>query len=176
MMRHPRFLKNQVKLEIQSSLRAFPLYDGLDTYGYFYLFVSVPLWVFFLSCGMRHTHASVFPTPFGSHAFHPVDGYLQSIPYHLFIFIFPLHRVLYLTLFVLVNFWSIFIHDSDMITGHVFEKVINGPAHHTLHHLYFTVNYGQYFTWADRAGGSYRQPESSLDPLLQVKALESKEE
>ena len=30
-----------------------------------------------------------------------------------------------------------------MITGHAFEKVINGPAHHTLHHLYFTVNYGQ---------------------------------
>ena len=30
-----------------------------------------------------------------------------------------------------------------MVTGHLFEKVINGPAHHTLHHLYFTVNYGQ---------------------------------
>lgn len=62
MMRHPRFLKNQVALEIQCSLRAFPvmtlltlpwfqaevrgysrLYDGLDTYGYFYLFASVPL-------------------------------------------------------------------------------------------------------------------------------------
>lgn len=62
MMRHPRFLKNQVKLEIQCSLSAFPgmmlltlpvfqaevmgyskLYDGLDTYGYFYLFASVPL-------------------------------------------------------------------------------------------------------------------------------------
>ena len=61
-MRHPRFLKNQVRLEIQTSLRAFPvmtlltlpwfqaevrgysmLYDGLDTYGYFYLFASVPL-------------------------------------------------------------------------------------------------------------------------------------
>lgn len=62
MMRHPRFLKNQVKLEIQTSLWSFPgmtiltlpwflaevlgyskLYDGLDTYGYFYLFASVPL-------------------------------------------------------------------------------------------------------------------------------------
>lgn len=64
MMRHPRFLKNQVRLEIQTSLRAFPmmtlltlpwflaevmgkslLYDGLDTYGYTYLFASVPLYV-----------------------------------------------------------------------------------------------------------------------------------
>jgi len=62
MMRHPRFLKNQVKLEIQTSLWSFPsmmlltlpwfqaevlgyskLYDGLDTYGYLYLFASVPL-------------------------------------------------------------------------------------------------------------------------------------
>lgn len=62
MMKHPRFLKNQVKLEIQTSLRSFPgmtlltlpwfqaevmgyskLYDGLDTYGYFYLFASIPL-------------------------------------------------------------------------------------------------------------------------------------
>lgn len=62
MMRHPRFLKNQVKLEIQTSLRAFPImmvltlpwfqaevmgysrmYDGLDTYGYWYLVASVPL-------------------------------------------------------------------------------------------------------------------------------------
>jgi len=49
------------------------------------------------------------PTPFASHAFHPIDGYLQSVPYHLFAFLFPLHRILYLVLFVLVNFWSIFV-------------------------------------------------------------------
>lgn len=57
-----------------------------------------------------------------------------------------------------------------MITGHPLERIINGPAHHTLHHLYFTCNYGQYFTFADRAGGSYRHPDGSLDPLLDVKA------
>ena len=55
------------------------------------------------------------PTPFASHAFHPIDGYLQSIPYHLFIFLFPLQRQLYLVLFVLVNFWSIFV--SAIIIG-----------------------------------------------------------
>jgi hypothetical protein len=27
----------------------------------------------------------------------------------------------------------------------------------------------QYFTWADRVGGSYRQPESHLDPMLDIK-------
>jgi lathosterol oxidase len=75
-----------------------------------------------------------------------------------------------------------------MITGHPLEHIINGPAHHTLHHLYFTCNYGQvgfvrmcrvpvlsrsvqYFTWADRVGNSYRKPEPELDPLLEVKRL-----
>jgi len=60
-----------------------------------------------------------------------------------------------------------------MITGHALESVINRTAHHTLHHLFFTVNYGQYFTWADRWGGSYRQPAPELDPLLD--ALAAKE-
>jgi len=208
MMRHPRFLKNQVWLEIQCSLRGFPgmmlltlpwfqaevmgysmLYDGLDTYGYFYLIASVPLFLLFTDYCIywihrwlhipilykyihKPHHKWIIPTPFSSHAFHAVDGYLQSVPYHLFIFIFPLHRILYLVLFVLINFWTIFIHDSDMVTGHPLEKIINGPAHHTLHHMYFNVNYGQYFTWADRAGNSYRQPESDLDPLLEVKELD----
>ncbi|KAH6913165.1 fatty acid hydroxylase [Coprinopsis sp. MPI-PUGE-AT-0042] len=204
MERHPRFLKNQIRMEIRSTLNALPwitvmtlpwfqgevlgysrLYDGLDTYGHLYLVASVPFFLLFTDYGIywvhrwlhipmfyKHIHKPhhkwIIPTPFASHAFHPIDGYLQSVPYHLFVFLFPLHRMVYLVLFVLVNFWSIFIHDSDMITGHALEKVINGPAHHTLHHLYFTVNYGQYFTWADRVGGSYRQPESSLDPLLEV--------
>ncbi len=62
MMGHPRFLKNQVKLEIQCSLRAFPgmtlltlpwfqaevrgyskLYDNVGDYGLAYLLFSVPL-------------------------------------------------------------------------------------------------------------------------------------
>ncbi|KAJ2926830.1 hypothetical protein H1R20_g10274, partial [Candolleomyces eurysporus] len=205
MKRHPRYLKNQVRLEIISSLKAFPgmmlltlpwfqaevmgyskLYDGLDTYGYAYLIFSVPFflvftdylvyWIhrwlhlpFFYKYIHKPHHKWIVPTPFASHAFHPMDGYAQSLPYHLFVYIFPIHRITYLALFVAVNIWTVFIHDSDMVTGHPLEKIINGPAHHTLHHIYFTVNYGQYFTWADRWGGSYRQPESALDPLLEIK-------
>ncbi|KAJ7228513.1 fatty acid hydroxylase [Mycena pura] len=209
MRKHPRFIKDQEKLEIQTSLRSFPLmilltmpwflaevrgysklYDGTESYGYWYLFASAPFFLLFTDYCIywihRWLHAPLIykfihkphhrwliPTPWASHAFHPVDGYLQSIPYHMFIFLFPLHRMLYISLFLFVNFWSIFIHDSDMITGHPLEKIINGPAHHTLHHLYFNCNYGQYFTWADRAGNSYRQPESALDPLLEVIALKA---
>ena len=37
------------------------------------------------------------------------------------------------------------IHDSDMFVSpnSRIERFINTPAHHTLHHLYFTCNYGQ---------------------------------
>ncbi|OBZ72223.1 C-5 sterol desaturase, partial [Grifola frondosa] len=207
MMKHPRFLKNQIKQEIILSLKAFPLmtlltlpwfqgevmgysrlYDNVDEYGWAYLLFSIffflfftdyciywvhrwehnPLWYKWLH---KPHHKWIICTPFASHAFHPLDGYFQSLPYHVFVFLFPLHRKVYLGLFVFVNFWSILIHDSDMITGHPLEKVINGPAHHTLHHIYFTVNYGQYFTLADRVGGSYRQPESALDPLHQIKKV-----
>jgi lathosterol oxidase len=68
------------------------------------------------------------------------------------------------------------IHDGDMITGHFLESYINSPAHHTLHHLYFTCNYGQYFTWADYYNGSYRPPRPELDPIHEsLKNLERKE-
>ncbi|KAI0833274.1 hypothetical protein BC628DRAFT_1414101 [Trametes gibbosa] len=210
MMKHPRFLKNQVKLEIQMSMQAFPgmilltlpwflaevrgyskMYDNVDEYGWLYLVASIFLFLVFTDYLIywvhrwehhpicykwlhKPHHKWIIPTPFASHAFHPLDGYLQSVPYHIFPYVFPLHRKLFLGLFVFVNFWSILIHDSDMITGHPLEKVINGPAHHTLHHIYFTVNYGQYFTWADRMGKSYRQPKSEYDPMAEVKAAEAK--
>ncbi|KAF8313591.1 hypothetical protein DL93DRAFT_1148595 [Clavulina sp. PMI_390] len=210
MMRHPRFLKNQVKLEIETSMQSFPgmmvltlpwfmgevrgysrLYSNVEDYGLAYLILSVPFFLLFTDYCIywihrwlhlpwfyknihKPHHKWLIPTPFASHAFHPVDGYSQSVPYHLFVFLFPMHQHLYLALFVAINFWSIFIHDSDMLVsaGSKVERFINTPAHHTLHHLYFTCNYGQYFTWADRYGGSYRAPQADLDPILEILALD----
>lgn len=217
MMQHPRFIKGQIKMEIQSSLAAFPsltiltlpwfvaevrghsaCYDRVEdgpwgggAWGYAYLFASAAffLWftdilIYFVHRWEHHPsvykhihkphHRWVIPTPWASHAFHPLDGYFQSLPYHIFIFMFPFHKMLHLGLFLFVNLWTILIHDSDMIVDHPLEKVINGPAHHTLHHLYFTCNYGQYFTWADRYWDSYRHPAKGDDPLLAVLAKSEK--
>ena len=44
---------------------------------------------------------------------------MQSIPYHLFIFIFPIHRLVYLVLFVLVNMWSIFV---NTMLSHILDR------------------------------------------------------
>lgn len=62
-----------------------------------------------------------------------------------------------------------------MITGHFLETIVSGPSHHTLHHLYFTCNYGQYMTWPDQVWGSYKSVAPHLDPMLEVLAREQKQ-
>ena len=198
---HPRFLKNQIAMEIKSSLIAAPvidimtipwflgevrgysrLYNNVDEYGWTYFALSIGMYLLFTDLCIywihrlehhpkiykyihKPHHKWVMPTPWSALAFHPVDGYAQSLPYHIFVYLFPLHRYLYVGLFVFVQLWTILIHDGDMISGHILERYINSPAHHTLHHLYFSCNYGQYFTWADSFWDSYREPRPDLDPI-----------
>jgi len=104
-------------------------------------------------------HKWVVPTLFASHAFHPLDGYAQSLPYHIFSFLFPLQKFAYVALFVFINVWTVMIHDGEYATN---SQVINGAACHTMHHLYFHYDYGQFTTLWDRLGGSYRKPNDEL--------------
>jgi lathosterol oxidase len=60
-------------------------------------------------------HRWIVPTPYASHAFHPLDGYAQSIAYHMFVYLFPMHRVLYLVMFVFVNVWTVSIHGKIVL-------------------------------------------------------------
>ncbi|KAI1429332.1 hypothetical protein F5Y12DRAFT_727782 [Xylaria sp. FL1777] len=193
---HPKFLKNQISMEITQSVKAFPgmallttvfwllevrghtkLYDTpVDGPGLWYEFLQFPLFLIFTDAliylvhrGLHHPliykrlhkphHKWVMPTPFASHAFHPVDGFSQSFPYHLYPILFPLNKYASVVLFIFVNFWSIMIHDGEYVAD---SPVINGAACHTMHHLYFNYNYGQYTTLWDRIGGSYRQPDADL--------------
>lgn len=117
-------------------------------------------------------HLWKVPTPWASHAFHPVDGFAQSSPYHLYAYLFPINKVTYLAMFVFVNCWTISIHDGFFLS---FEGVINSSAHHAEHHLFFTCNYGQYFTLWDRIFGTHKYPDhANLDPRNAVKTHKSK--
>lgn len=104
-------------------------------------------------------HKWIVCTPFASHAFNPVDGYCQSLPYHWYPFLFPLHKVIYLFMFTFVNFWTVMIHDGQYMSN---NPIINGAACHTVHHLYFNYDYGQFTTLWDRLGGTYRKPDEDL--------------
>jgi lathosterol oxidase len=192
---HPKYLKNQVWLEIKQTLVSLPLmaiftapifwlevqgygkiYDTTeDGPGLWYNILQFPLFIMFTDCfiywihrGLHHKlvykalhkphHKWIVPTPFASHAFHPIDGFAQSVPYHVFPFIFPLQKYAYVILFVFINIWTILIHDGEYMTNH---PVINGAACHTTHHLAFNWNYGQFTTLWDRLGGSYRAPDKA---------------
>jgi lathosterol oxidase len=194
--KHPKFIKNQVSMEIKQATTAIPgmslltaacmlaevrgyakLYDTTSEAPFpLYNVLQFPAFILFTDCliyfihrGLHHPliykslhkphHKWIMPTPFASHAFHPVDGFMQSIPYHLFPFIFPLQKFAYIALFMFINVWTIFIHDGEYYAN---SPVINGAACHTMHHLYFNYNYGQFTTLWDRLGGSYRKPNEEL--------------
>jgi len=93
-------------------------------------------------------------TPFSAFAFHPLDGWLQGCPYHIFVFLFPMHHVTYFVALAAVGLWTINIHDR--VTFKL--PFVNGAAHHTVHHTDFNYNYGQYFVFWDMFGGSFRDP------------------
>jgi Delta7-sterol 5-desaturase len=172
--KHPKFLKDQVKLEIKQAMSGMvgmaaltapcfwldvrgyaKLYDHPDEAPFWlYNFLQFPFFllftdmlIYFIHRGLHHPsiyktlhkahHKWIMPTPFASHAFHPVDGFLQSVPYHLFPFLFPLQKFAYVTLFVFVNIWTIFIHDGEYMAN---SPILNGAACHTMHHLYFNYS------------------------------------
>lgn len=194
--KHPKFLKNQIRLEIKQALEAMPLmsvltaacfvaevqgyakmYDQFDEAPFkLYNILQYPLFLIFTDCGIyyahrwlhtpavyKHLHKPhhkwIMPTPYASHAFHPLDGFIQSFPIHVFPFVFPMQKWAYIGAFFFINLWTIIIHDGEFVSN---NPVVNGAACHTMHHLYFTVNYGQYTTMWDRLGKSYRKPNLEL--------------
>jgi len=155
------------------------LYDNVhdSKYGWWMIVGTTFTFILFTDCliywihrGLHHRavykhihkdhHKWKVPTPYASHAFHPIDGFLQSVPYHIYVFLFPMHKYTYLLLYVAVNIWTVSIHDGVYKVPDTIKPFINGSAHHMDHHIYYNYNYGQYFTLWDRIGGSFKSPSS----------------
>jgi lathosterol oxidase len=206
-LKHPRFLKNQIKLEIVQTLWSLPVMAlmtapvfWLDVRGYsrmydttsegpglWYNLAQFPLfiaftdwWIYWIHRGLHHPlvykhlhkphHKWIMPTPYASHAFHPIDGFAQSVPYHVFPFLFPLQKMAYVFLFVFINIWTILIHDGEYMTNH---PVVNGAACHSIHHMEFTGNFGQFTTLPDRFGQTYRKPTDEMFERQDVRIVKS---
>lgn len=154
------------KLYDTTSEAPFAAYNWLQ-FPFFIMFTD--FFIYWIHRGLHHPliykhlhkphHKWIMPTPFASHAFHPLDGFAQSIPYHVYPFLFPLQKLSYVFLFMFVNVWTIMIHDGEFVSQ---NPVVNGAAHHSIHHLAFNYNYGQYTTLWDRLGGSYRKPDPAM--------------
>lgn len=148
------------------------LYSNINDYGVFYLVFSLIMYLLFTDCLIywihraehhpklyfihKQHHKWKVSTPFAAYAFNPLDGYLQALPYHLFPFLFPLHKIAYLSFFIFVMIWTVLIHDGKKLCNYSF---INGAGHHNIHHLEFKYNFGQYFTLWDKIGNSHKAPK-----------------
>eukprot|EP01006_Ploeotia_vitrea_P026881 TRINITY_DN59799_c0_g1_i2.p1 TRINITY_DN59799_c0_g1~~TRINITY_DN59799_c0_g1_i2.p1 ORF type:complete len:247 (-),score=112.68 TRINITY_DN59799_c0_g1_i2:74-814(-) len=159
-------------------------YTGVDDGGWLYIGLSFFAFLFFTDMGIYwihrwlHTfpllykyihkphHTWLITSPWASHAFHWADGFLQSVPYHLFVFLFPFHKVFYLVMYIFVNVWTVSIHDHNYFVSESMEDYINGAAHHNGHHVYFLYNYGQYFTLWDRLMGTHKDPRKYPDEKI----------
>ena len=146
------------------------LYTVASQYGWTYFALSPLLFLLFtdfliywIHRGLHHRslywlhklhHHYKETTPFSAFAFHPLDGFAQSFPYHIFVLVFPMHQYLYMATLLLVGLWTVNIHDRVTLS----LPGVNGAAHHTIHHTKFNYNYGQYFTWCDRVFGTYKDP------------------
>lgn len=149
LLQHPRFLPNQIKLEINQGISAIPvmalltvpfflaeirgwskLYDFTSDSPFFgYTLLQYPLFICFTDSGIYWIHRGLHhprvyrwlhkphhkwavPTPFASYAFHPLDGWSQSLPYHVYPLVFPLQKGAYLGLFIFVTVWTVLIRES----------------------------------------------------------------
>ena len=160
------------------------VYENVDEYGWGYFLFSIPFFLLFTDMLIYFIHRALhwnifykyihkphhrfrYTTPFSSHSFHPLDGWAQGIPYYIFALLFPIHNKLFMVLFVLVNFWTISIHDQVDFQG---AGIINSTGHHTIHHELFVYNYGQYTTLWDRLCGTYK-PSFKTNELLTGKRI-----
>lgn len=111
-------------------------------------------------------HEFRLPTPLASLSFNPLDSFLQALPHHLCLFLFPVHIGVYVGFLSFVTVWAVMIHDRLTFFP---LPLVNYTGHHTAHHLYVRCNYGQFFTLWDRLAGTYRSPAtlpSGANPVV----------
>jgi len=158
------------------------VYHNVDDYGWGYLLLSPFLFLIFTDSLIYWIHRGLHygwfykihklhhkykdTTPFSAFSFNPLDGYSQGLPYHIFVFCFPMHNYLYAVTLFMVGLWTINIHDR--VTLNIWG--VNGAAHHTIHHTKFNYNYGQYFIFWDYICGTYKDP-LTISPYKENKQM-----
>jgi lathosterol oxidase len=146
------------------------IYEDVALFGWVYLSLSVAFvlvitetLIYWIHRGLHlpflfrrlHAYHHRFrePTPLAGVAFHPLDSFSQALPYHLCVFLLPLHSWVYHGFVVLVTVWAVLIHDRICWVP---IGIVNHTGCHMVHHWYYAHNYGQFFTFWDRWCGTYR--------------------
>lgn len=104
-------------------------------------------------------HEFTNPTPFTFLAQHPVDLFMQTIGYYLFIFIIPMHPIELVINSAFLTVFNVYGHAGyeflpKGFTRHPILKYINTSVNHNMHHSHNQCNYGLWFTIWDRVFGT----------------------
>jgi lathosterol oxidase len=147
------------------------VYHNISDYGWLYFCISPFIFLIFTDTLIYWIHRGLHwgplykihklhhkykeTTPYSAFSFHPLDGFAQGFPYHLFVMFFPMHNRLYAFTLFAVGLWTVNIHDRVTLKW----WGVNSAAHHTIHHTKFNYNYGQYFTFWDHFYGTFKDPQ-----------------
>ncbi len=152
------------------------LYHQSDLYGLWYLGISYgavlilqDTYFYFTHRWFHHPslfrwlhqghHQSRYPTPWTSFAFDPSEAIVQSLFLVGIVFILPLHFITLIAVLITMTVWAVLNHlGIDRLPlsfpHHWLGRWFIGPAHHSIHHINYTVHYGLYFTFWDRLLGT----------------------
>ncbi len=105
-------------------------------------------------------HRSRYPTPWTSFAFDPLEAIVQSLFLVGIVFVLPLHFITLIAVLTTMTIWAVLNHlGLDRLPlsfpHHWLGRWFIGPAHHSIHHLRYTMHYGLYFTFWDKLLGSH---------------------
>jgi lathosterol oxidase len=169
------------------------LYIDVGTYGWPYLLVSsigalafAETAIYWLHRGLHvrpfygwlHAvhHRFREPTSMTSYAFNPVDSFIQSLPYHVYVFLVPTNVWVYLSLWTFSALWTIMIHDRVRWSPDFLSSILNHTGCHTAHHWFYRHNYGNYFTFWDKLCGTYFDPDRLPEQFFAVKSASAARE
>lgn len=104
-------------------------------------------------------HKFTNPTPFTYLAHHPLDLFMQSLGYYIFVFIVPMHPADLIINSVMLTFMNVYGHAGYELlpkgfTRNSILKYINTSTNHNMHHSHNRCNYGLWFTIWDRTFGT----------------------
>jgi len=117
-------------------------------------------------------HRSRYPTPWTSFAFDPLEAIVASLFLIGIVFVLPLHFITLIAVLTTMTVWAVLNHlglDRLPLTfpHHWLGKWFIGPAHHSIHHLKYTVHYGLYFTFWDKLLGT-QAPNFDMLPVTKI--------
>ncbi|MDR3714873.1 MAG: sterol desaturase family protein [Puia sp.] len=154
-------------------------YKDISRHGWVYFFLAFPLmllihdtYFYWMHRFIHHPklfkwfhlvhHRSTNPSPWAAYAFHPLEAFLESLIFVVFLFTIPVNKWLLLIFFVISLSYNVYGHLGYELYRpgfyrHWFGRWINTSVSHNMHHRYFSGNYGLYFLFWDRMMGTLRR-------------------